>query len=110
MVIHFWPETRTTKWAVGFIVLMPVLFFLGFWVVGALYPGVTAGNSIKEDLLVRPLLAVPMLLGMLSGLVAFVLSTIALARKHERSVTAVLVWVVGFGLVVMLAGEFLSKH
>lgn len=110
MKVQLFPQTKLGRWAVGLSVLMPVFFVVGGFIVGLLYPGVPAGNSVVDDVRVRPLLAAVMLLGMLSGLAAFAASWMSLVKKGERSVLVMVAALAGTWLVFMLVGELIVQH
>ncbi len=110
MKFVLWPKTKLGKWALGLVLLWPILTVLGSFLVNWVYPGVEAGNGLVEDLRVRPLLAVAMLVGILSGVVSLPLSGFAFFKKGERSVVSVLVGLLGLMLALLLFGEIFVEH
>lgn len=110
MAIRFLPQTKLGKWAVSFAALWPILTILGSVIANALYPAVEAGDGIIDDLRVRPILAVSMLLGIALGAVSFPMSLLAIFKKRERSMFSILAAIVGLLLVILLAGELFIGH
>lgn len=104
------PKTKLGKWSVGLGVALIALMFVGPTLDATLYKGVTAGNNILEDLSNRPLLAIPMLLAMLSGIMAFVTGLIALIKYKERAVLVYLSTGLGALLPLFLIGDTFSPE
>lgn len=103
------PFTALGKWSVGLIVAMPILFYIGGSFTDTLYASVPAGNSILEDIALRPALALTMLAGMVAGISAFVTGLVAIIKK-ERAILVYIACIIGTLLLVFLAGEFISPH
>lgn len=110
MKFPFLPQTKLGKYAAGLIIFWPVLTILGTIASNVLYLGVEAGNGIIDDLRVRPILAVTMLLGISLGVMSFPMSLVAIFRKGERSVLSFLAAFFGLFLTILLVGEFIIKH
>ena len=106
----FLPATVLGQWSVGLIVSMPILFYIGASFTNSLYAGVPSGNSIAEDVALRPALALTMLAGMLSGVLSFVVGLLAVFWKKERALLVYLSAAIGALLLMFLAGEFLFPH
>lgn len=104
------PKTWLGKLSLVLIVLMPLLIVSGSVLTGTLYKGVAAGNSIGADLATRPALALSMLAGICSGILAFAAGLMAILRQKERSPFVIGATIVGGLLLVFLAGEFISPH
>jgi len=104
------PHTRSGKWSVGLIVAMPLLFLLGDLSMKGLYPSVPGGDTLLEDIAARPALALSMLGGMVTGVIAFVTGFVAVFREKERSLFVYLSTAVGALLLLFLLGEFISPH
>jgi len=104
------PDTRLGKWSIGLIVAMPILFFIGTSFTNTLYASVPAGNSIPGDIVARPALALTMLAGMASGILAFVTGFAGLVSKKEHSFFVYVSTVIGMLLLIFIAGEFISPH
>ena len=110
MTIYFMPKTKLGKWSLWFIVAMPILFFIGVSFTSLLYKSVPAGNSILEDIVGRPALALTMLVGMVSGILAFVTGLISVIRQKERALLVYAATIIGFLLILFLLGELFSSH
>jgi hypothetical protein len=104
------PKTKLGKWSIILIIAMPVLFFIGTTLLSAFYPAEPSGNTILEDVMNRPGLALSMLAGMSCGIAAFVTGLIALTKKKERSILVYVSTILGGLLLVFLIGEFLFPH
>ncbi len=105
MEVSLTPKTNLGRRSVGFIVAMPILFFLGFSLARGLYQSVSAGKTIIADISARPVLALSMLLGNICGIVAFFTGIQALIKKKERSIFAITSTIIGGLLLLFLAGE-----
>lgn len=110
MKITFLPQTKLGKWALGLVTMWPLFTIIGSVVVNVFYPGVEAGNGIVDDLRVRPLLAIIMILGIVLGVISFPICLLAIFKKSERSVLSILAALLGLFLIVLLAGEFFIEH
>ena len=104
------PITLLGKWSVGLIIAMPLLFLLGSSFTNSLYKSVPSGDTILADIVVRPALALTMLAGMVSGIMAFITGLLAIIRKKERAIFVFLSSLIGALLVLFLVGEALSPH
>lgn len=104
------PKTTLGKWSLGLIIIMLILFFGGSMFANTLYHGVAAGNSITEDVALRPVLAYTMLAAMLCGVLSFIIGLIAIIKQKERSLLVNLAVAVGALLLLLLIGEFIFPH
>ncbi len=107
--INYWiksmPKTTLGKWSLWLIIAMPVLFFVGSSLANSLYASTPSGNTILEDISRRPLLASTMLVGMASGILAFVTGMISIFQKKERALLVYLSTIIGLLFVLFLVGE-----
>jgi hypothetical protein len=110
MKLDILPKTKLGKWAAGLAAAWPVFTIVGLVVVNTLYPGVEAGNGLIDDLRVRPLLAITMLLGIAFGAASFPASLVAIFRKGERSLFSILAALLGSFLIILLIGEIFIEH
>lgn len=95
MELGFIPKTTLGKYSVGLIVVMPICFYIGVSFVG-FYSGVSAGETILQDVITRPGVAIPMLTGFISGIVAFPIGLISITRKKDHSILVFLSTAMGF--------------
>lgn len=104
------PKTSLGKWSLGLIVAMFTLFIIGTSSVNVLYGSVPAGNTIVEDILIRPVLAIAMLAGMFSGISAFFTGFIAVIREKDSAFLGYVVVIIGALLSIFLLGEAIFPH
>lgn len=104
------PKTKLGKWSVVLIPIMFLLFYAGSSLTHSLYESISAGNTLFEDLVNRPLLASSMLLGFGAGISGFVTGLIGIIKQKERSVFVFISTIIGAALIVFLIGEFLFPH
>lgn len=109
MYMRTLPQSTLGKVAVILIVLMFVLLVAGTSSV-QLYDGVAAGESIVADISARPILALTMLAGFVSGLASFVLGLLSVIKYKDHSILIYATLTVGAILIVFLAGEVISPH
>ena len=110
MKLVFLPKTALGKWSLGLIILMPILFFIGSRLMDLLYEGVLSGDTILEDIAVRPALALTMIAGMLSGTLAFFFGIIAIVKLKERALLVYLAMIMGGLLIVFLLAHVVGNH
>jgi len=104
------PNTASGAWSVVLIVAMPVLFLVGRWLVDAAYPSTPAGDTLLQDIVARPALALSMLAGMGAGVAAFLTGLWALLRVGERALLVVASTAIGALLVAFLVAEVAFPH
>lgn len=110
MKIKLIPESRFGKWSLGLIFVMPILFFIGMSLVDTLYQSVPSGDTILEDTMQRPALALTMLGGMASGVLACITGFIAIIKEKERALLVYVSTTIGMLLLLFLIAEFLFPH
>ena len=110
MKISFLPKTKLSKFSVIFIVLMPIFFCIGSSFTDSLYKDISSGKTILEDITVRPALALTMLFGMISGIMAFALGIIAILKNKEKALFVFLSTLIGALLILFLIGEIIFPH
>lgn len=110
MKIHFLPQTKLGKHASILAAFWPILTILGSFIANIIYAGVEAGNGIIDDLRVRPLLAITMLLGIGLGIASFPSNLLAIFKKGERSILSFFTALLGLLLVFLLVGEIFFEH
>lgn len=89
---------------------MFVLFAVGMLAVDLLYESTPAGDTIPDDVVDRPGVALPMLAGFASGITAFITGTVALLRRKERAPLVFLSTAIGALLLLFLSAEVLFPH
>ncbi len=109
MRLNFIPKTTLGRWSVGLIVAMPVFFYIGFSFVD-FYEPISAGKTIPQDIIIRPGVALPMLAGMVSGILAFITGSIAIVKQKERALFVYAAMIIGALLIIFLLGEILFPH
>lgn len=110
MRISILPNTRLGWWSMGLAVAIPILFFIGMSFANYLYESVPAGDTILEDVTVRPALAIMMLAGMASGISACIVGLIAIIRQKDRTLLVYCATLVGVLLVIFLIAESIFPH
>lgn len=107
MKLNLAPKTKLGKWSLGLIVAMPALFFIGASLANSLYKSVPAGSTIWEDIAGRPALVLAMLLGMIAGILTFMVGIIAIIKQQERALLVYVATSTGMLLILFLIGEVL---
>lgn len=79
------PGTNLGKWSVGLILAMVVMFVIGLSVPNILYESAPSSNSVLDDIVNRPLLAIPILAGVGAGVSALVTGLLAVMKRKERA-------------------------
>ncbi len=113
MANHSWriiPKTILGKWSIGLIIAMPLIFAIGSSLANSIYESVSAGDSIWADITARPALALSMLAGMVSGIVAFITGLLAIISRKENAVLVYVSSAIGGLLMLFLVGEILFPH
>ena len=98
------PQSPVGKFAVAMIIMMPVLFVLG-GMMASMYDDVEAGATILDDIAARPGVAIPMILGFVSGIEALIASIFAIVRKKDHAFLVYVTLAIGVMLVAFLVGE-----
>ena len=108
--LRIMPTTILGKWSIGLIIAMPLLFIIGTSFTNTLYKSTPAGDTILADIVARPALALSMLAGMVSGILAFITGLLAIIRQKENAVLVYISSSIGALLMFFLAGEILFPH
>jgi len=106
MRLSFIPKATLGKWSVGLIVVIPIFFYIGMSFV-SFYKSVPAGKTIPRDIIVRPGVALSMLAGFISGIVAFFVAIISITRKKDYAVFVFLSTVIGFLVLLWCLAQIL---
>jgi len=107
---RIFPITALGKWSVGLIIAMPLMFIIGTSFTDSLYQSVPSGDTIPEDIINRPALALTMLAGMAAGMAAFITGILAIIKKKEYALLAFISSIIGALVILFLAGEILFPH
>ena len=106
----FIPVSQLGKWSVGLIAAMPLIFIIGISFAHPLYESVPTGDNILLDITKRPILALTMLTGMISGIMGFITGLTAIIRKKEKAVLVYISSLIGALFIFFLIGEILFPH
>jgi len=109
MRLNFIPKTFLGKWSVALIIAMPIFFYIGMAFVD-FYESVPAGETIPHDIMVRPGVALSMLVGFICGIMAFFTGIIGIIRKKDHSALVFLSTVMGFLTLLWCLAEVLFQH
>lgn len=101
------PKTKLGKWSVGLILAMFLLFILGSSLASSLYDSVPAGDTLFEDIVGRPALALSMLAGFSAGISAFVSGLISIIKKKERAFLVFVSTLVGAAPTLYVIAELI---
>ena len=107
MKINFIPKTYLGKWSVGLIVSMFVLFAIGRLFYSKIYASIPAGETILDDIITRPGVALSMLLGFASGIIACISGFVAIIKNKEKAILTFIATIIGSLLILLLTGEIL---
>ena len=109
MKINFKPKNDLGKWSIGLIVIMPILLYIGMSFV-SFYKNIPAGETILHDIMVRPGIALSMLIGFISGISAFFAGIIDIVRKKDHSILVFLSTIMGFFVLLWCLIQFLFSY
>ena len=104
------PKTLLGKWSVWLALAMLALIFIGPILDSTFYKNVTAGNNVFEDITLRPFLAIPMLLGVLSGVTALITGLTAIIKQKERATLVYISTAIGALLLMFIIGDAFSPE
>jgi len=102
-----YPKTKLGKWSFWLIIATPFLFFVGTQFAGILYESVDSGGSILDDIAVRPMVSITMLLGVAAGIAAFIIGVVAIRKHEERAFLAYLSTLLGGILLLFAIGQMI---
>lgn len=103
------PKTSLGKWSLGLIILVPIFFYLGM-ILSDYYSPTSAGNTILEDLMTRPLVSISMLSGFFAGISAFFCGIIDIIKKKDYSIIIIISTILGFLVLFWVIAEIISPH
>ena len=80
------PKTNLGKWSIGLILAMFILFAIGLSLPNILYESAPSSNTLLDDFVNRPLLALSMLAGVGAGISALITGLVAVLQRKERAI------------------------
>ena len=104
------PKSKIGTWSIILIILMPILMFLGSSIFINFYGNTPASKTIPQDIVRRPGVALPMLLGILVGIAAFITGVVAIIKKGEKSLLVYTSSLFGLLVLLFVLGEILFPH
>ena len=107
--INFAPKHNLSKWSIGLMIISPILFYIGMSFVD-FYESISAGKTILNDVIARPVLVLSMLGGFFSGIVAFLCGIISIIKKKDYSVFVFISTILGFFILLWVLAEILFQH
>jgi hypothetical protein len=103
------PKSISGKYSVSLIFGVPVFFYIGMSFVD-FYVSVPAGVTISSDIIARPGIALPMLIGFIFGIAAFVLGVFSITKEKDRSILVVLSTALGLFVLLWSLSEIIFPH
>ena len=85
---------------VFFILLVAGMSSVGF------YESVSAGSTILNDIIVRPILALSMLAGFVCGVLAFFTGIFGITKKRDYSIFVFISTLIGFFDILWILAQF----
>jgi len=101
------PKTNYGKWSIGLIIVMFILFLVGSSLTNTLYESVPAGETIFQDIVNRPVLALSMIVGIAAGIAAFIIGLIGIINQKERAFLVYVSTLVGAIFTLYIIAELL---
>ena len=109
MKLNFLPQSCLGKWSAVLIIAMPAFLYVGMSFI-SFYESVPAGKTIAHDIIARPGISLSMLAGFISGIAAFFIGIVGIAKKKDRSIIIFLSTAVGFLVLLWCLAEILFPH
>lgn len=103
------PKTNLGKISVILILLFPIFTYMGMLLTNC-YQSVPAGKTILEDIISRPGVAMSMLLGFISGILAFFTGLYAIVKNKDYSILVFISSIVGFFVLLWFLLEIILQH
>lgn len=110
MKISLLPKTKLGGWSVALIIITPVLLRIGMLLAHTIYKLVPAGETILKDIVQRPALALTMLSGMTTGVLAFMVGLTSIIKRREKGILVYLSTLLGMLFSLFLVAEILFPH
>lgn len=99
----FVPKTSLGKWSIALIIFFLLILLLLRFLIGL---GESGGDTFFSNIK----LALLAIFAGTSGILAFFIGVFAIIKKKERCVFVFLTTLIGFFILIFVAGEFLSPH
>lgn len=97
------PKTKYGKWSVG-LILCCILFLTTFFLV--IKTGYRGGDTFFSN----PLLALPISISAICGIMSFVTGVISIFKQKERNILVILSTLLGLFVLYFVLGEVLTPH
>ncbi len=104
------PKSKSGRWSLILIIVVTLLFLGARVSMNTFYSDVSSGDTILADIVGRPLVALPMLAGMMSGIAAFVMGLMAIVKQKDRSILVVVSTLLGAFILLFVVGEIVFPH
>lgn len=102
------PKTVLGKWSLGFAAVFVVIYLYSVIMTGLSQRHI--GDDVLMSPVVRPVLISISLIGIVSGLLAFITGLISYIKYKDKAVLVQAAICIGFFVVIFLVGEFLFPH
>ena len=103
MKLRFIPKTHLGQWSIWLITVFIVLFIVFQILVAS---GQRGGATFFSNLA----LSIPMLIAVITGILAFFTGIIGIIKNKERSVLVFSSTIIGFFILVFVSAEILFPH
>lgn len=101
------PKTKLGTWSVGLTFAMVALFGIGLSLPSIIYNSTQSGNTLLDDIVNRPLLALSMLTGVGASISALITGLVALLKRKERAILVYGSTLIGAAVVFFVIALFL---
>lgn len=101
------PKTNLGKWSVWLIIAMFVFFVIGLSLPSILYESAPTGNTLLDDVVNRPLLALSMIAGVGASISALITGLVAVLKRKERAILVYGSTLVGAAVTFFVISMFL---
>jgi hypothetical protein len=98
------PKTQLGWWSIGLILAMLILFIAGTSLSSSMYQSLPAGDTVLEDIIARPALALTMLFGMLAGISALITGLLSIIKQKESALLVYLSSLIGALVLIFIIG------
>lgn len=95
-------KKRLGNISIFLIILIPILFTIANFLLNRFYTDIPSGDSIIEDISLRPGVSIPMLLGIFSGVLSFITGLMAIIKNKGVFILVYISTLIG-GLMTLFA-------